>query len=99
MSLENNGATPSKPPFVFFMPEHELCSATFFVSKQTPLPEAKSLAFHSVFAPSERAKRPTTLHFTMFLRLRKGRGGQKPCILLCFRAFGKGDGAKLLMFY
>ena len=33
--------------------------------------KAQNTVFYSVFAPSEKAKRPKTLYFTMFSRLRK----------------------------
>ena len=56
--------------------------------------QPKQLVFYGVFAHSGRAKRPKTLYFTVCSRPRERRRGQKPCILQCFRAFGKGEGPK-----
>ena len=60
---------------------------------------ARHLTFYNIFAPSEWAKGPTTLYCTIILRLRRRRKGQTPCIFNCFRAFGKGEGAKHVAFY
>ena len=54
---------------------------------------------YNFFAPSERAKEPNTLYFTLFSRLQKKRRGQTQCIVHCFRAFGNGEAAKHLAFY
>ena len=61
--------------------------------------KAQNTVFYSVFAPSEKAKRPKTLCFTVCSRLRKRPKGSKHCILQCFRAFGKGQNAQNIVFY
>ena len=60
---------------------------------------AQHIVFYIVFAPSEKAKRPKTLYFTLFSRLRTRRRGPKHRILQCFRAFGKGGAAQNIVFY
>ena len=60
---------------------------------------AQNTVFYSVFAPSEKARRPKTVHFTVFSRLRKRRSGPKLCILYCFRACGKGGAVQNTVFY
>ena len=72
---------------------------TMFFAPSQRARRPKHLVIYNVFAPSEGARCPKTMYFTWFSRPRKGRSGQKHCILQCFRACGKGEVSKTRVFY